>query len=322
MPEEIARNIYRLEIPLPGSPLKSLNSYVIKGRDRHLVVDCGLRRKECRDAMHLGLKALGIDLADTDYFITHFHADHLGLVSDLATATATIYLNRPDATRLGPRLRENLAKAGFENGFPPNEVEKALHGHPGSKYGPDLPIPFTMVDDDQIIHAGVYTFQCVATPGHSFGHLCLYEEEHRILIAGDHILGDITPNIQAWFGGWNPLKLYLESLDRAADLKVDLVLPGHRRLVTDMKARINELKEHHAKRADEALAILRGGPRTTYEVASRMTWDIVCDSFDLFPLSQKWFATGEAAAHLVYLEDLGRVSREQTGGNTFVWRLT
>ncbi len=31
MIEEILANLYRIEIPLPRSPLKALNSYVIKG---------------------------------------------------------------------------------------------------------------------------------------------------------------------------------------------------------------------------------------------------------------------------------------------------
>jgi hypothetical protein len=52
-----------------------------------------------------------------------------------------------------------------------------------------------------------------------------------------------------------------------------------------------------------------------------MTWDIVCDSFDLFPVSQKWFATGEAIAHLIYLEEEGKVRRKETGENTFVWEI-
>jgi hypothetical protein len=36
----------------------------------------------------------------------------------------------------------------------------------------------------------------------------------------------------------------------------------------------------------------------------------VCDSFDLFPLSQKWFAAGEAIAHLIYLKGLSKVREE------------
>jgi hypothetical protein len=41
-----------------------------------------------------------------------------------------------------------------------------------------------------------------------------------------------------------------------------------------------------------------------------MTWDLSYDSWDLFPVAQKWFAAGEALAHLKYLETRGIVRRE------------
>ena len=41
-----------------------------------------------------------------------------------------------------------------------------------------------------------------------------------------------------------------------------------------------------------------------------MTWDIKADSWEAFPLNQKWFATGEALAHLEYLMEAGQVARE------------
>jgi glyoxylase-like metal-dependent hydrolase (beta-lactamase superfamily II) len=323
MPQEVARDIYRIEIPLPRNPLKALNSYIIKGKERHLVVDCGMRRNECRDALLFGLRALGVELRDTDFFITHFHADHLGLVSDLVTPETKIYLNEPDAIRTdNPGLKAAFARAAGLHGFPGEEIDRALEAHPGSKYGPDMPLSFVMPRDGEIIGAGSYHFTCLTTPGHSFGHQCLYESDYKILIAGDHILDDITPNIQCWFDDWNPLAEYLKSLDMTAKLDVGLVLPGHRRLFTHLLDRIEELKAHHDARVEEAATILKKGPMTAYQMASLMNWDIVCDSFDQFPVSQKWFATGEAIAHLVYLEGIGRARPEQAGKGTRIWRLT
>lgn len=71
--EELLENLFRIEIPLPESPLRSLNSYVIKSSDRNLIVDTGFNRKECLEAMEAGLKELEIDLGRTDFFITHLH---------------------------------------------------------------------------------------------------------------------------------------------------------------------------------------------------------------------------------------------------------
>ena len=36
-----------------------------------------------------------------------------------------------------------------------------------------------------------------------------------------------------------------------------------------------------------------------------MHWDMTYSSWDEFPIPQKWFATGEAIAHLRYLEEQG-----------------
>jgi glyoxylase-like metal-dependent hydrolase (beta-lactamase superfamily II) len=319
MVDEIDRNLFRIEIPLPHNPLKSINSYVIKGPEKNLIIDTGLNREECRLAMLNGLTELRIDLNKTDFFITHLHADHLALVATVASNTSKIYLNLPDAGRLVSFFNKtNLGNFAIRQGFPEDRIEEALNNHPGFQYGIGRMPAFQPCKEGDTFSVGDYRFTCVETPGHSFGHVCLYEPGKKYLIAGDHILGDITPNIQCWFDDWNPLVTYLKSLDKTYDLDVKLVLPGHRAIFSDCRRRIKELKEHHYERAREVLAILDDGCHTAYEVASRMTWDIVCDSWEEFPVAQKWFAVGEAIAHLKYLLSLGRV-REETAGSGIVY---
>jgi hypothetical protein len=63
MCEEILPNLFRNKIPLPESPLKYLNSYIIKDPERSLIIDTGLNREECLEAMQKGLDTLGIDLS-------------------------------------------------------------------------------------------------------------------------------------------------------------------------------------------------------------------------------------------------------------------
>jgi glyoxylase-like metal-dependent hydrolase (beta-lactamase superfamily II) len=315
MCEEVLPNLFRIKIPLPESPLKYLNSYIIKGPARSLIIDTGLNRKECLEAMHKGLDTLGIDLSKSDIFITHLHADHFGLVSELATDSTNILFSRPNKELMESweGFGAMVAYAG-QNGFPEDQLKAAIDKHPGAKYGSDW-IPETKVlDDGDVIDVGVYHFKCVATPGHTMGHTCLYEPDKKILVAGDHILIDITPNIQCWSDTDNHLKHYLASLDKVQKLQVDLVLPGHRRLIDNHRARIEELKKHHALRLDEVRAILKKGSMSAFEVAAHMSWDIDCERWDQFPVAQKWFATGEALAHLRYLEEEAKVVRKRVAG--------
>ena len=322
MCEEIFPNLFRVKIPLPESPLKYLNAYVIRDAERNLIIDTGLNRTECFDAMQGGLKKIGIDLAKTDFFITHLHADHFGLVGRLATESSSVFFSRPEKELIESweGFDEMITYAG-ENGFPKDELRAALDKHPGAKYGSDWIPELKVLEDGDAIHVGDYHFRCVATPGHTMGHTCLYEPDKKILVAGDHILIDITPNIQCWSDAQNPLKYYLASLDKVYGLSVELTLPGHRRLIKDHRARIDELKQHHASRLTEVLALLEHGPLNAFQVASRMTWDITYESWDQFPVAQRWFATGEGISHLRYLEEEGKLTRYRENGMTLYARV-
>lgn len=103
------------------------------------------------------------------------------------------------------------------------------------------------------------------TPGHTPGHTCLYLKEKGILFAGDHILYDITPNIGVWEGVEDSLGDYLDSLKKIDKLPFKTAYPAHR------------------------------------EITSRMKWSIRCRAWSDFPKNQKWFAMGEALAHLDWL---------------------
>jgi glyoxylase-like metal-dependent hydrolase (beta-lactamase superfamily II) len=312
--EEILPGLYRIEIPLPGSSLKALNSYLIKGEGRFLIIDTGLGLEECKRAMFSGLEKLQVDLKKTDFFITHMHADHMGLLTSLVTDTSTVYFNREEASMINSGWMPQESH-GFSilNGFPEDELRKSFEGHPGPRHGLQRHLDFCILNEGDTIEIGDYRFRCISTPGHSPGHMCLYEANKKFLVSGDHILSDITPNIAYWPAMANSLKEYLASLEKVYPLDVNLVLPGHRRIIYNHKGRIRELQEHHRDRLNEVLSALEDGEKTAFEIAPYISWDIDCDSWEVFPPMQKWFAFGEALAHIKYLEEEAMIRSEMRG---------
>ena len=93
-------DIYQIHVDLPDNPLKYLNSYVVKGPTRHLVIDTGFNRPECQAALCGGLRELDVDLSRTDLFLTHLHGDHSGLVGLFTAAGCPVYMNEIDYTYL------------------------------------------------------------------------------------------------------------------------------------------------------------------------------------------------------------------------------
>jgi glyoxylase-like metal-dependent hydrolase (beta-lactamase superfamily II) len=311
--EEILPDLYRINVPLPGSPLRATNCYVINGTGRSLIIDTGWNCEDCMKALVSGLEKCHVDSRQADFFITHMHADHSGLVSALANGEAKVYFGRADAEIMksaAPEHWERQIDFARVHGFPAEELERAIGSHPGRRYSPNTSLNLCVAKDGDKVAAGGYRFECIETPGHTDGHICLYERGRKILICGDHILVDITPNITLSSGQRNPLKEYLGSLDKVFDLDVELVLPGHRSIFRNHKIRIQELKQHHRTRLEEVLSILQKGKQNAFEVASQMTWDIGYRSWDSFPAGQKWFAFGEALAHLRYLEEEEKVGWE------------
>ncbi|MBI4303157.1 MAG: MBL fold metallo-hydrolase [Chloroflexi bacterium] len=314
MVEEILPNLYKNTVPLPNNPLQALNSYIIKGRNRNLMIDTGMNREECWAAQTAALKELNIDLNKTDFFITHLHADHLGLVGRLFTDTSAIYFNKPDAlAAISDTAWRRNGPFAIKNGFPEEECKTALNNHPGRKYSTKGYMPYTTVVDGDIVNIGDYSFRCVQTPGHTRGHMCLYESSKKLLLSGDHILIDITPNISLWSDDENPLEEYLCSLDKTSKLDVELVLPGHRSSFKNCRERIDQLKHHHEVRANEVLRILEKGDLTAFQIASLMTWDMSYKYWEEFPPHQKWFAFGEAVSHLKYLMEKQKVEKRANG---------
>lgn len=169
------------------------------------------------------------------------------------------------------------------------------------------------VYNGDMLHYGDFDFECILTPGHSPGHMCLYDKNSKTMLLGDHVLFDISPNICCWACMHDALGMYLHSLRKIKTYDVVLPFPAHRTTGSvSLNDRIDALLAHHERRLNEAVGIIEREPGlNAYEIASRMKWRIKADSWALFPPSQQFFAQSETVAHLDRLFITGRVTRER-----------
>ncbi|SMC77042.1 MBL fold metallo-hydrolase [Papillibacter cinnamivorans] len=319
MIEHIKGNIYRIFVPLPRNPLKYLNSYFIRGEGRSLLIDTGFRQEACRTALEEGLKELGADMDRTDIFLTHVHADHSGLAPSIASEDTRIFISSTDAVFLEIADRAQRWKSFdvmyLSEGFPLEEIKQATGHNPARDLSPEAYSKYIHMEDGDMLHYGGHDLKCILTPGHTPGHMCLYDEKEKIMFLGDHVLFDITPNIVRWVTVENSLKNYLENLKKISGYEIELPLPAHREVSGTVKERAENIRKHHEVRLQEALNAIREYPgMTAYQTAGHMTWDVRSDSWETFPLAQKWFAVGETLSHLDYLRLEGKIRREERDG--------
>lgn len=315
MVKQLAENLYTFPIRLPNSPLKWLNCYVVRGGpgERDLLVDSGFDKPACRADLFAGMEELGLRPENTDVFFTHVHVDHTGNGMALARRGCRILMGRTDYAVLCDSPWSRQIWHMEMDGMPRGEVERLVQINKSS--GIDVMyFPAEVLDAGEELAYGGYRFRCLLLPGHTAGHMCLYDRERSVLLLGDMVLFDITPNItNSGMDGLDNLGMYLDSLERLSAYPARLALPGHRNWGrVSLDERIEELKRHHALRLSEAEQIVERHPGiSAYETASRMKWQIKAGRWEEFPISQKQFATGEANAHLIHLVQLGRLRRQE-----------
>ncbi len=320
--QQLFDDIYSIKVPLPGNPLKNVNNYYIKGRERNLLIDTAFNMPECLEALKSGLDGINADMDRTDIFLTHLHSDHTGLAAEIAGSGTRVYIGETDRERLELFLKEEywdtVYKRNLMLGFSEEEIEKIKANNPASKYLPSKPVKYIGIEDGHTFDLGGYKLRCISTPGHTPGNMCIYEEGRKILFSGDHIIFDISPNITAWADVDDSLGMYIDSMEKICRLDVSVTFSGHRSIVGDVYSRAGELVRHHETRLEEVLQIVNGSDGiTTYDVAAGMTWSIRASNWSDFPVTQKWFAVGEASAHLDYQLKRDRIKMEIRDGKYF-----
>jgi glyoxylase-like metal-dependent hydrolase (beta-lactamase superfamily II) len=306
----VAPGIKWLRMPLPFR-LDHINLYLLEDDKGWTVVDAGIGLDRTRELWQGVLDGALDGKPVTRVIVTHFHPDHMGNAHwltercgvDLWCSQAE-WLMAQLAWRTGGQLEKRLAY--YERNGVGETHLATLRGreHHYLRVVPSVAPSFYGMRDGDALTIGERTWEALTVFGHSPEQVILYSREAGILISGDQVLPKITTNVSVWpdqpLG--NPLRLYLESLERFRGMAdATLVLPSHGLPFQGLQGRLSRLRSHHDERLGQALAAL-GEPKTGADVLP------ILFSRELDE-HQFGFAFGETLAHLHYLEWQGRAVR-------------
>ncbi len=300
------------------NPLGCTHSYLLS--DSATLIDTGVGTEQARTTLTNQLGAAGINLSEIQNLIlTHLHGDHIGLVDFIRSVSgATVYAH--SSTK---RIQEEMMDS-YSRIFRDSKNELMMLG--GSKYlsmldslkrfrrrrRPVVRVDVTLDDGEKVMLDGSI-LDVFWTPGHAPEHICLFDEDKRLLYSGDHVLPRITSHISLHtFQKGDPLRDYLESLDRLKNLQANAVLPAHEYVFHDLDGRIMELKSHHRRRCDEIMNTIRLKDKAVFQISAEVSWD--SKPWPQMDFWSKRMAAAETLAHLVYLKNKGEVKEALRDG--------
>jgi glyoxylase-like metal-dependent hydrolase (beta-lactamase superfamily II) len=278
--KEVLPGIYQMTLTLEGFGSGAVNTYLIRDNDGYVIIDTGWDAPEPVNSMETQLATASINFSEIKKVIlTHCHIDHLGMADRFKKMNnADIYIHRDEL---------DLIKVRYNSGYDYwNENDKFLrsHGLPESEIGPadshaylDKPLLFTgiLLKGGEIISAGEYNLTVIPTPGHTPGHISLYESRNKYLFSGDILLPTILSNAAGHIQHMqSPVKKYLDSLSVLRQLEVDFVLPGHEYIFSNHQKRIDEITHRYQQKIAMAARSFDDNrlTMTAYDVARRLPW--------------------------------------------------
>lgn len=316
-PVELVRpGLWSIPVPIPENPLRYVLVYALEIDGGVALVDAGWNTDVAWDALNSGLTGIGSTVTDVKaVLVTHIHPDHYGLAGRVREASgAWIALHPADAAMLEGRYVEvddllaKISELLEDAGVPPEKLPDLNMASMVIRSQVTMAEPDVLLEDDRQVPVDGWDLRTIWTPGHSPGHVCFFSESRRLLLSGDHVLPRITPNVGIYTQQYaNPLGDFLESQLKVHDLPVDEVLPAHEYRFAGLGERVDEIIAHHADRLDQIERLLMEQPGSTaWEITVALTWS---RPWDAIPDFMQRAAVGETLAHLVLLENHGRIRR-------------
>jgi len=318
----------RVALPVGVNAVDTVNMHVLGDGDRVTLVDCGVWRPDLTDeglaAVEAGIEAAGYALRDVARIVvTHAHIDHYGLAGRLMEATgAELAMHTLTDLDCEKYRHPDTARARRRDTYADHGVSEAERTDLADHLTRWLPYLHSVVEASQRLRGGEELliggdrWDVVHTPGHSLGHVCLWSSSRQVLLSGDHLLAGITPPVSFERGfDADPLRSYLDSLRRIAELRPRVVYPGHGRPFGDAAGRIEAIVRNKLRRIETIRRAIRDQPSSVTELADRLVAKAVL-------AHQRQLAISETLAHIAYLRWSGVVERRTRPDGVYEWYAT
>lgn len=149
---------------------------------------------------------------------THYHSDHVGGNHILQTEFgATIAAHAIDAGIVNRRDLAACAAVWLRQPVEAYDVKRSLN-------------------EGDVLDTGETKWQVLHTPGHTRGHVSLFDPVARVLIGGDVVHATDVGWLNPYGEGADTLEVSLGTLDRIASLAPNVILSGHGPAVVDPQA--------------------------------------------------------------------------------------
>jgi glyoxylase-like metal-dependent hydrolase (beta-lactamase superfamily II) len=298
--EVVEKGVRRITFALPLG-IDHVHCYLLRSSNGGwILVDTGLGSRDPEAKWRPVLDEL--DAPIEQIVVTHMHPDHVGGARDIQELTgAPVLQGREDYDQCvaawGRRDPERFVAYWSSHGMPGSTIDGI------ARESERLTAAVHWVEGPELLDAGdeVDGWRVEVLRGHADGHIVLLRDD--VMIAGDTILGGITPAIGLYPNSRpDPLGDYLQTLDRIEELAPRVAYTGHRDAVPDPAARAREIRGHHVERLSYAEDALDGEALSGYDVSLAL-WP------GELPPTLRRFATAESLAHLERLVHEGRAGR-------------
>jgi hydroxyacylglutathione hydrolase len=160
---------------------------------------------------------------------THYHSDHVG---------GNFHLQK----NYGVTIAAHKWEADLINSCDSEACSAEWLDQPVEPYRVDMKLS----DNDEII-TGNRTLKVLHTPGHTSGHISLYEPEEEVLICGDLFHKNDIGWINIFRGGVTSVQRSMESLDRLSMLPMQKAYSGHGPLIDNPLAALDAARQRFEK---------------------------------------------------------------------------